>query len=72
MRSEAWRPAAAARNRLPREARDRSTRSGANADERSAAPKPKTATVEQIAQLSATLLDSHAFGKVLWHYNFLL
>src|SRR5262245_44830500 len=60
MRSEAWRPAAAACNRSPREARDPArqalrpgceelavNRSGANAGERSAAPEPKTATVER-------------------------
>jgi hypothetical protein len=58
MRSEAWRPAAAARDRSPREARDPALQalrpgceelavSGANAGERSAAPEPKTATVER-------------------------
>src|SRR5437763_9398195 len=59
MRSEAWRPAAAARNRSPREAREVAAqalrpgceelakRSGANAGARSAAPEPKSATVER-------------------------
>src|SRR5215472_3239874 len=67
MRSEAWRPAAAARTRSPREARDparQALRPGceelavtdpmpaeasaeAGAGERSAAPRPKTATVER-------------------------
>src|SRR5215475_10094316 len=60
MRSEAWRPAAAARNRSPREAREvalQALRPGCeelavtdpaqNAGERSAAPEPKTATVER-------------------------
>src|SRR6516225_7097227 len=60
MRSEAWRPAAAARNRSPLEARDprppgtttwvrgaRCNRSGANAGEASADPEPKIATVER-------------------------
>jgi hypothetical protein len=59
MRSEAWRPAAAARNRWPREVRDparQALRPGCeelavrllcNAGDGSAAPAPKTATVER-------------------------
>src|SRR5438034_2915920 len=59
MRSEAWRPAAAARNRSPREVRDparQALRPGCeelavrllcNAGDGSAAPAPKTATVER-------------------------
>jgi hypothetical protein len=59
MRSEAWRPAAAARNRSLREARDparQALRPGCeelavrllcNAGDGSAAPAPKTATVER-------------------------
>src|SRR5947209_20415665 len=59
MRSEAWRPAAAARNRSPREVREvarQALRPGCeelavrllcNAGDGSAAPAPKTATVER-------------------------
>src|SRR6266699_3542169 len=81
MRSEAWRPAAAARNRSPREVRDparQALRPGCeelavrllcNAGDGSAAPAPKTATVERReasvprhgkCSLHSTLYDSTA------------
>ena len=74
MRSEAWRPAAAARNRSPREARDpalQALRPGCEElavtdpaqmpGRESAAPEPKTATVER---REASVLR---YGKFVLH-----
>src|SRR5215470_17517624 len=86
MRSEVWRPAAAARNRSPREARDPAlqalrpgceelavsdpmlaeTSAEAGAGERSAAPRPKTATVERREASVPRHKRVHARLDALW------
>src|SRR3984893_13506617 len=78
MRSEAWRPAAAARNRSPREVRaparqalrpgceELAVRLLCNAGDGSAAPAPKTATVERREASVPRRKRVHARLDALW------